>query len=191
MSALNAMWSMVLRPRHASAGGDQSDVRRNSLLQQIGKVRGFGWWPSGADALVEITHHHEPLRRCARENPGKMFQVDFVVLPFPAHAAELRGPRPLPGDAQADNGNLSHRSPCDARDVSSRRHPFITDVVYVLPWLPRPQQNFPAIFSNPTAVVWAWAYPVFVLEQFAVRLRETDDLGRVPIDSVADLDAML
>ena len=84
------------------------------------------------------------------------------------------GLRPRPGDAQADNGHLSQRSPCDARIESTWRHSFIIDVVHILPRLHRPQQHFPATFSNPKGVVGACADRVSVLEQSGVRLRETD-----------------
>ena len=181
---------MVLRPLYSSVEVISATCDGMASCSKAATGGVFGSPPAGpGDSLVEVAHHHQPLRRCARENAGKMFQVGFVIFPrSPALTAVSRvGSRVSPRDAQADHGNLPHRSPRDAGREASRRQSIVADVVHMLPGLPGPEQHLPAALLDSVAVAWASADPMPALKQSGVRFRETGDFGRVAIDSVENL----
>ena len=111
-------------PMGLELGGGQPDALRNRLVKQLGTASSSTTGSPLDDSLVEIPHHHEPLRGCAQENPFEMFQIIFVVVPFSAYAAVLRGPRPLPRDAHppclASSGSRTRQGPLPVPHDTSR-----------------------------------------------------------------------
>ena len=120
-----------------------------------------------------------------REDHIEMFQVRLVVGPLLTVAAVLRGPRTLPRDAQADDGHISQRSPCDAVNEATRRQPLITDVVHHA--LPKGASTTASPSGDPPECKSRYrrvASSGLRLGAFGSAFGETDDLGRVPNDSV-------
>jgi len=69
------------------------------------RLEGSGGSGSGADYLVEVSHHYEALCGQLREDCGQAFQVGFVVLPSRfavGSSVGLRAAAP-PWDADAES----------------------------------------------------------------------------------------